>query len=315
MPTLDPALLAVGALAGATLLAVYIAGRSLFGRSDRVLERLQRSAPGAVAGPRVLTAGSAQPLATTPISGSGARPRPAGRLELHRQLVQAGFRDARALRRVLVAKGVAAVAAPMLFVLFGLDESVAPGSIVPLLLALCAVGLYAPNLWLYSRVRSRQQTIERALPETMDLLVTCVEAGLGLDAALARVAAETMLSAPALAGELNLTFLEIQAGIPRIEAFRRLADRTGVEELRSLAATLAQTELFGTSIAAALRMRADWIRTRRMQRAEERAAVVAVKMTVPLVFCILPSLLAVVMGPAVVGIARSLLPALGGGGQ
>jgi tight adherence protein C len=153
--------------------------------------------------------------------------------------------------------------------------------------------------------------IERALPDTLDLLVTCVEAGLGLDAAIARVAEEQELSAPILSAEIKMTFLEVQAGMRRTEAFRRLADRTGVDELKSLAATLNQTEIFGTSVSVALRTQSEWIRMRRMQKAEERAATVAVKMTIPLVLFILPSLLMVIMGPAGLSIARNLLPQFG----
>jgi tight adherence protein C len=139
----------------------------------------------------------------------------------------------------------------------------------------------------------------------MDLLVTCVEAGLGLDAAMARVSEEMTLASPILATELNHTFLEVQAGIPRADSFRRLAERTGVEDLRALSAMLIQTDIFGTSVARALRVHSDGMRVKRMQRAEEKAAMVSVKMTIPLVLCILPSLIAVVMGPAVVMIKNA----------
>src|SRR5207253_1295665 len=107
-----------------------------------------------------------------------------------------------------------------------------------------------------------------SLPDTLDLLVTCVEAGLGLDAALARITSEIAPSAPELATELRLTTLEIQAGVPRAEAFRRLATRTGLEELRGLSAMIIQTELFGTSIAQGLRVHSSTMRTRRTHRAE-----------------------------------------------
>jgi tight adherence protein C len=147
----------------------------------------------------------------------------------------------------------------------------------------------------------------------MDLMVTCVEAGLGIDAAMARVADEIGLASPLLGAELNLTFLEVQAGVSRPDAFRRLAERTGVEDLRSLSAMLIQTELFGTSVARALRVHAEGMRVRRMQRAEERAAMVGVKMTIPLVLFILPSLISVLLGPAIVSIFETLFT--NGGGQ
>jgi tight adherence protein C len=181
-------------------------------------------------------------------------------------------------------------------------QRVEPG----LLLALVAfsIGFYAPVVWVSARTRKRQSAIERGLPDALDLLVTCVEAGLGLDAALQRVADEIRLPWPLLGSELRATFLEAKAGIPRVEAFRRLAWRTGVQDLKSLAATLTQTEMFGTSIAVALRIQAEGIRTRRMQRAEERAAYVAVKMMIPLVVFILPSMVAIVIGPTFVHIVQ-----------
>lgn len=169
-----------------------------------------------------------------------------------------------------------------------------------------AIGFFLPNLWLSGRVKARQTAISRGLPDVLDLLVTCVEAGLGLDAALQRVAGEVVLSHPLLAEELTLTFLEVKAGFPRTEAFRRLADRTGVQDLKTLAATLNQTELFGTSVGTALRVQSEGMRIRRMQRAEERAARVSVKMSFPLVICFLPTLLVVIVGPALVNIVEVL---------
>jgi tight adherence protein C len=175
-----------------------------------------------------------------------------------------------------------------------------------------ALGYYAPSVWLSSRVRRRQASIERALPEALDLLVTCVEAGLGLDAALQRVAREIRRAWPILGGELELAFLEIKAGMPRVESFRRLAHRTGVAELKTLAATLNQTEMFGTSVGLALRIQAEGIRTRRMNRAEERAGYVSVKMAVPLTLCILPTLFAIALGPAILRLVP-FFRSLGGG--
>jgi tight adherence protein C len=176
---------------------------------------------------------------------------------------------------------------------------------VVLAIWICGFVFFVPNIWLNGKIKERQQALERALPDAMDLLVTCVEAGLGLDAAMARVGQEMVLSSPILAEELNQTFLEVQAGVPRADSFRRLAERTGVEDLRSLSAMLIQTEIFGTSVARALRIHSDGMRVKRMQQAEEKAAMVSVKMTIPLVLCILPSLIAVVMGPAIVMISQS----------
>ena len=169
------------------------------------------------------------------------------------------------------------------------------------------VGFLVPNLWLRRRVQSRQADIDRGLPDALDLLVTCVEAGLGLDSALQRVALEIGLARPVLSEELTLTFLEVKAGVRRTDAFRRLADRTGVQDLKTLAATLNQTDIFGTSISRALRVQAEGMRIRRMQRAEERAAVLSVKMTMPLVLCFVPTLFVVLVGPAWVNIVSQFL--------
>jgi tight adherence protein C len=176
---------------------------------------------------------------------------------------------------------------------------------VVLAIWICGFIFFVPNLWLNGKIKERQQALERALPDAMDLLVTCVEAGLGLDAAISRVAQELALSSPLLGEELNHTFLEVQAGVTRADSFRRLAERTGVEDLRSLSAMLIQTDIFGTSVARALRIHSEGMRIKRMQQAEEKAAMVSVKMTIPLVLFILPSLIAVVMGPAIVMITQS----------
>jgi tight adherence protein C len=177
---------------------------------------------------------------------------------------------------------------------------------------LVSLGFYAPNIWLHRRVKARQAAIARGLADTLDLLVTCVEAGLGLDAAIARIVGEIGRSAPELAGELRQTTMEIQAGIVRASAFRRLAERTGLEELRGLSAMIIQTEMFGTPIARALRAHSASMRMRRSHLAEEKGATASVKMMVPLILCILPSLFTVILGPAIVRIAALLLPALGG---
>jgi tight adherence protein C len=241
-----------------------------------------------------------------------ARPTKAAELSrLRNRLVQGGLRSPFALETFLATKLILAFASTLLVLeansrFFHLQF---PMDLV-LPVWTCIVAFFLPNMWLGSKVKERQSQIERALPDTMDLLVTCVEAGLGLDSAMARVSEEISLASQVLGGELNLTFLEIQAGIQRPDAFRRLADRTGVEDLRSLSAMLIQTDLFGTSVARALRVHADGMRVRRMQRAEERAAMVGVKMTIPLILFILPSLISILLGPAMVSIFEKLMPAV-----
>jgi tight adherence protein C len=242
------------------------------------------------------------------------RPTKAAELSrLRNRLIQGGLRTPFALETFLAAKLVIAFVSTVFMLEMNSRALHLP---FPMDMVLpvwtCIVAFFLPNLWLSSRVRDRQTQVERALPDAMDLLVTCVEAGLGIDSAMSRVSEEIGLASQLLGAELNLTFLEIQAGIPRPDAFRRLADRTGVEDLRSLSAMLIQTDLFGTSVARALRVHSDSMRIRRMQRAEERAAMVGVKMTIPLILFILPSLIAVLLGPAMVSIVDQLFPAMGG---
>jgi tight adherence protein C len=239
-----------------------------------------------------------------------ARPTKAAELSrLRNRLIQGGLRGPFALETFLATKLILAfvstifmleVNARLLHARFPLDM------VIPVWT--CILAFFLPNMWLSSKIKERQTQIERALPDAMDLLVTCVEAGLALDSAISRVSEEIGLASQTLGAELNLTFLEIQAGVQRPDAFRRLADRTGVEDLRSLSAMLIQTDLFGTSVARALRVHADGMRIRRMQRAEERAAMVGVKMTIPLILFILPSLISVLMGPAMVSIFEKLMP-------
>jgi tight adherence protein C len=272
----------------------------------RLQRRLAPSlAPEDVAGRRdavsILVAQGLTPLARL------ARPSSDDELQAIRaKLSHAGFRSRNALQLFLGAKVVvpALLVAAVLGVHVGRAQGVPQISVVVLLAA--GLGFVLPNAWLGARAGRRQLAISRGLPDVLDLLVTCVEAGLGLDAAIQRVATEIVLSHPVVAEELTLAFLEVKAGVARSEAFRRLSERTGVQDLRTLAATLNQTEMFGTSIGTALRVQAEGMRVTRMQRAEERAAVLGAKMTFPLVVCFLPSLLVVIIGPATVNIARAL---------
>jgi tight adherence protein C len=237
-----------------------------------------------------------------------ARPSKSDELSRARlNMIRAGLRGENALE---IFMGLKLFLAPLLTIAFlefnaNLAEPMQFPVDVVLAVWICGFVFFVPNFWLNSKIKERQQALERGLPDAMDLLVTCVEAGLGLDAAMSRVAQELQLSSPLLGEELNHTFLEVQAGVPRADSFRRLAERTGVEDLRSLSAMLIQTDIFGTSVARALRIHSDGMRVKRMQQAEEKAAMVSVKMTVPLVLFILPSLIAVVMGPAIVMITQS----------
>jgi tight adherence protein C len=157
---------------------------------------------------------------------------------------------------------------------------------------------YAPGLYLDRLVKKRQRAILNGLPDALDLLVVCVEAGMGLDGAIQRVGQELGLKEPVLSGELKLLTLELRAGKSRREALKNLSTRVGLEDVGSLVALLIQADMFGTSIAQTLRVYADAMRTKRFQRAEEIAAKLPVKLLLPLVFFIFPTLLLIILGPA-----------------
>jgi tight adherence protein C len=171
----------------------------------------------------------------------------------------------------------------------------------------CALlGWLTPAFYVGQRAKARQKDIRRALPDALDLLVVCVEAGLGLNQAMVRVAAEIKHVSGVTSEELALVNLEIRAGVPREDALRALGDRTGVADVRSLVAMLIQTDRFGTSIAQALRVHSDTVRTKRRQRAEEAAAKTTIKLVFPLVLFVFPALFVVILGPAVITMVRTL---------
>jgi tight adherence protein C len=168
------------------------------------------------------------------------------------------------------------------------------------------LGYVLPGLIVGMRIRRRQKEMQRALPDALDMLVVSVEAGLGLNQALVRVADEIFRLSPVLSEQMTLVNLEIRAGTAREEALRNLADRTGLADIASLTGMLIQTDRFGTSVAQALRIHADTMRTKRRQRAEEAAAKTTIKLIFPLVFCIFPALFVVILGPAMIQIMQAL---------
>jgi tight adherence protein C len=187
---------------------------------------------------------------------------------------------------------------------------------VPMQLAIyvgaASAGYFSPMLWLRHAINQRKEKILEAFPDALDLMVVCVEAGLGLDAAINRVSGEIRFAHRELAEEFNLVSLELRTGLSRAEALKNLSRRIGLEEVSSLVALLVQTDKFGTSVGQSLRVHSDAMRVNRQLRAEELAAKLPVKMLFPLVFFIFPSLFVVVVGPAAIKIARTLLPSLGG---
>jgi len=172
-------------------------------------------------------------------------------------------------------------------------------------------GVVLPELWILWRISVRQHRLRRGLPDALDLLVICVEAGLGLDQAMMRVSQELKVVHRELSDEFQMVNLEMRVGKTRIDALRELAQRTGVDDIKALVAMLAQTERFGTSISQSLRVHSDDLRTRRRQRAEELSAKTTVKMVPPLVLFIFPALMVVILGPAILIIMRQFINGFG----
>jgi tight adherence protein C len=168
-------------------------------------------------------------------------------------------------------------------------------------------GMLLPNVWLNSKLRSRQTDIFHSLPDVLDLMTVCVEAGLGLDSAIIKISEEKQFAKQVLADEFKIVSREIRAGKPRVEAMRDLGERTGVDDIKSLVALLIQTDKLGASLARSLRVHSDSLRTKRRQIAEEAAAKTSVKLIFPLAFCIFPSLFVVLLGPAAIKIYDTLL--------
>lgn len=233
----------------------------------------------------------------------------------HRLLLgQAGYRSAAAERAYWWIR----LSAPLLLpvVLAGGGKALGIPNRILLLLAVAGAfaGLSLPVAFLKAKARKRQEAITDSLPDALDLMTVCVEAGLGINSALVRIAEEFRLSSPVLSEEFDIVNREMVAGKPRIEALRALSDRTGVEDVKSLVAMLIQTERLGTSLAQSLRVHSDSLRVRRRQRAEEAAAKTTIKLVFPLVFLLFPALFIVILGPGVLQILRVLFPAMGGNG-
>jgi tight adherence protein C len=228
---------------------------------------------------------------------------PAELTKIQARLVQAGYRRSDAL---LIFLGIRFACALGLFALMATPIVIKPS--LGLALVAAAIGYVAPAMGLARIAKKRQHRIQLSLPDALDLLVVSVEAGLGLDQAMARVGQELTLAHPELSSELRLTNLELLAGRGRADALKNLADRTGVEDLRSLVAMLVQTDKFGTSVANSLRVYSETLRTKRRQRAEEAAAKTGVKMVFPLVLCIFPAIWVVTIGPAAIKFIRVLVP-------
>jgi len=227
--------------------------------------------------------------------------------DLKKILQRAGIYNEKALNVVLGLKLGLALALPLLLLPFLWGRGLAPLTLTGILALALVGGYFLPTLVVRQMMESRQAKIRQGLPDALDLLVVCVEAGQGLNAALKRVADDFRLTNPPLAQEFALVNLEIGAGLERELALRHLAERTGVEEVESLCSILIQSDRFGTSMATALRVQSDTLRTKRRQKLEEQAAKTPVKLLFPLLLCIFPAIMVVIMGPAVIRVMETLL--------
>ncbi|MET0268361.1 MAG: type II secretion system F family protein [Duganella sp.] len=236
------------------------------------------------------------------------------RSPLRTRFMNAGWRSASAPSLYFGAKTLLALGLPALVALLSAalaDGALKQGHMVLLLLA-ASIGYYLPNAVLARRAASRSREIFETFPDALDLLTVCVEAGLSLERALDKVAGEIHIKSMTLAQELQLVLMEMRAGFSKEKALRNLALRSGVEDVDTLVAMLLQSERFGTSMGDSLRIHSDNLRSKRSVQAEEAAAKIALKLLFPLIFCIFPTLMLVLIGPAGISIYRTVLPTLGG---
>ncbi len=228
---------------------------------------------------------------------------------VRQRLIRAGYRADSAIKTFYGAK----VLIPLLLcALAALSGAVHYVGAFFLYVVCLGVGFLAPDFWLGNRIKKRQRKISRGLPDVLDLLVICVEAGLSIDQATARASIELEKAQPELCDELNVVVLEQRAGRPRADAWKHMAERTDEENVRNLVSMLVQAEQFGTSVAKTLRIHSDTLRTKRVQEVEEAAAKLTIKLLFPLVFFIFPSLFLVVLGPVVITMMENFSSLFGG---
>jgi tight adherence protein C len=234
---------------------------------------------------------------------------------LRQKLVSAGFTSTYAPRVYTLVRLVLVIGLPVLvFLMFWLSAS--SPSVLKLYVSLviaAAFGLYMPSLLVQAKADRRQRDLINGFPDALDLMLVCVEAGLGLEAAFARVGMEMTNSHPRLAEQFGAVVLELRAGRSHEDALRRMADRAGADEIRAFGTLLIQSTKLGSSIAQTLRVYASEMREKRRMRAEEKAHRLPVLISIPLVACMLPTMIGVLMLPAAIRVVRAVLPALGGG--
>ncbi|HQU28422.1 MAG: type II secretion system F family protein [Nitrospira sp.] len=235
--------------------------------------------------------------------------------QLRASLITAGYRKSQAPVIFMGTRIFLAVMFGLTFLIFGSDavKEKDPKWFPIFLIGSMFVGYYGPQMWLRNTIAKRKELLVNGFPDALDLMVVCVEAGLGLDQAIARVGNEVKQGHPDLGDEFILLNLELRAGLSREQALRNLVNRTDLEDIRSLVALLIQTDRFGTSIGQALRVHSDSMRMKRRMKAEEKGAQLPVKLMIPLILFIFPALMVVIVGPGVINLIRNLLPSMGGG--
>jgi len=233
-----------------------------------------------------------------------------GELEIgkvKRRLVTAGFRDPRAIPLFYGLRLLSTAIFTFLYVMvFGPAFALTGMPYLAVMGAAGGFGWILPGAFVSRRIRLRKKQVQKALADTLDMLVVCVEAGLGLNQAMARVAEEIEHISPVMSEELEIMNLEIRAGTPREDALRHLGERTDVKDIKGLVSMLIQTDRFGTSIAQALRVHSDDLRVKRRQRAEEAAAKTTIKLVIPLAIFVFPAMFVVILGPAILTIMATL---------
>lgn len=227
---------------------------------------------------------------------------------MQRRLVRAGYRGPHATQLLFGSKVLLAVLFPLAMTIAVARSSAATENKAIAVAAAAAAGFFGPNEFVSRMGRRRQKQISRGLPNALDLMVVCVESGLGLDQAIVQVAKELEHAHPEITEEYALVGLELKGGKRRVDALRNMAERTACDDLKKLVAVLIQADRFGTGIAQSLRAHAEYMRVQARQIAEEKAAKLGVKLIFPIFFCILPSLFVVTVGPVAVKIVRELVP-------
>lgn len=295
--------IAMSALFASIALMTGFATSAALARSSPERRRLREMTLAAAAGPSLGRMGLTEQLDPRLERIASKIPKsPKEMSRLRRRLASAGIQGFGAA----VFYSIAELALPLMFAAVPLSVMVGPAAWV-LAIITGLIGFMIPGLVLSRLITKRKRRIENGLPDALDLLIVCIEAGCAMDQGILKTSTELEVSHPELAGELKMITTEVRAGKSRIEAFKNFATRTRVDDVRSLVAMLVQTDRFGTSVAQALRTHAETSRNKRRQRAEERAAKVGVKLVFPLVFFLFPAFYVVTLGPAVILFIRSIL--------